>query len=185
MKNIILAIFLFTGFQLMAQTIVPVEQQMNYIRNYTQNGKYFKDVNNVFDKFLGNWKYQTSTDLIEIRIYKKENDNLSNYFEDNLYIRFKYTKNGLVIFNTLDNLNSTQDYFLSLGSLRITTNINKFHMLYLEPGIERGASNLWLDAEYFPNNGTPLLHWNVHYEPMLTTAIAPQMPLNMVFIKQP
>ncbi len=53
--------FCLVGF---GQTIKPVETE-GYQENITVRGVYFKDVNNVLDKFVGTWKYEdTSTNTI-------------------------------------------------------------------------------------------------------------------------
>ena len=180
MKNIIIIIAVFVGLKTNAQYIVPVEQFTNYSYTNTENHHYFKDVNNQFDKFIGNWKYETVTDKVEITIYKEEEVDLGSFYVvDNLYIEFKYTQNGSVIFDTFS---PNRSYLIGGGKFRFPNDTNKCHFLYTEPTQEEYDSFQWLDVEYIPNlSGQSQLKWEVHINDRYT----PQMPLNMIFTKQP
>jgi hypothetical protein len=167
----------------MAQTVTPIESMMTHFRAGTYANRYYKDVKNLFGKFLGNWKYESPTDVVEISIFKKVNYRMSNYYRDGIYMRVKYTKNGLVVFNSLNS--NAADYMISGGSFRAPTNTNKYHMLYLEPNMVPGGAKCWVDISYFLSMGQPQLNWNMYYEPMLDTAVPPILPLQMTFIKMP
>ena len=72
----------------------------------SEEGAYYKDVDNVFDKFVGTWKYQDSNKMFIITLQKKlayYNTNDNNYF-DMLIGEYKYIENGNIIINTLPNL---------------------------------------------------------------------------------
>jgi hypothetical protein len=186
MKNIISIIIVFFCIQASAQYIIPVEQFYNYDHTNVMN-HYFKDVNGVFDKFLGDWKYETSTDKVEITIYKFEDDDDHGmmYLEDEIYIEFKYTQNGVVIYNTFGANKSNWIFGLYF---KYPTNTDKYHLMYQEPGQDRRSMPQYLDIEYIPNTtgGQPQLNWSIYTE--LSAADGedvPKIPLNMVFTKLP
>jgi hypothetical protein len=179
MKNIIITIILFVGLHANAQYIIPIEQMANYTRSNTEYNHYFKDVNHQFDKFLGNWKYETTSELVEITIYKEEGIDLGSlYTVDALYVEFKFTQNGNFIFDTFS---PDRSYLITGTMFRFPDNTNKYHFLYKEPFQEEYDSFQWLDVKYIPNSpGEPQLKWDVHINDTYT----PQMPLNMIFTKQ-
>src|SRR5690606_15835172 len=109
------------------------------------------------------------------------NYQMSNYSRDGLYIRVKYTKNGIVVFNSLNS--SAADYMLSGGSFRVPTNTNKYYLLYLDPNMTPGAAKCWVDISYVSSMAQPQIVCDMYYEPMLDTAIAPILPLQMTFLK--
>ena len=185
MKNIIITIILLFGLKGIAQYNIPVEQFYNY--DYSNfNNHYFKDINGVLNKFIGNWKYQTATDLVKITIYKDEgHDNGSGYLSDELQLKFRYTNNGTVIYDTF--IENSSRYILGLY-FKFPNDTNKYHLFYEEPGQDRQGRFQYLDIEYIPNNtgGQPQLNWVIYTE--LSAAAGenpPIMPLNMVFTKQP
>jgi hypothetical protein len=111
MKKLALILLLMSS-KTKAQSNVPVEQSVNYYLSNNYENHYFKDINGTFDKFIGNWKYENATDLVEISIYKQESraGGIGNSFDDELYIEFKFTQNGVVIFDTFS---ENRTYFIS------------------------------------------------------------------------
>ncbi|WP_395062244.1 DUF6705 family protein [Flavobacterium sp.] len=184
MKNIIKIITIIISLQLNAQTTTPVEQMMTFIRNNNEQNHYFKDVNGVFDKFIGNWKYETATEKVELLIVKVEMVNGQNYYEDVINILFKYTKNNVVIFDTIS---SNINYYIFGEGFWEIDNFNKHHFRYWEPNQDRFGIYQTVDIEYIPVNvGQPQLNWVAKYEPKDSyTASPPEMPMNMVFTKLP
>lgn len=64
---------------------------------------YLKDVNNEFDKFVGEWKYQNGTSELTIKLKKEELYQVSddsNYM-DLLVGEYQYIENGIEKVNTL------------------------------------------------------------------------------------
>ena len=185
MKKLII-IILFIGFQANAQFNIPVEQMQTYLLNRTSNYHYFKDINGVFNKFVGNWRYENGTDLVEISIYKAEyrEGGIVNSFDDELNIEFKFTQNGAVIFNTFG---ENRTYYISGLRFQIPSNTNKYRLLYLEPTQKPLKAYQYVDIEYIPNTsgGQPQLNWDVSSDPKSVSYIPPIMPLNMVFTKLP
>jgi hypothetical protein len=185
MKNLAIVLLLIS-FQAKAQSNLPIEQKVNYTRSSTYQNHYFKDINGVFDKFLGSWKYENATDLLEIRIYKAEfrDTGGQNFYDDELYIEFKYTQNGAVIFNTFG---ENRTYYISGLRFQVPSNTNKYRLLYLEPSQRQFKAYQYVDIEYIPNTigGQPQLNWLVFSDPKSIDYLHPIMPMNMVFTKLP
>ena len=144
MKKTIYIITLLTGSFCFAQeTIIPIEE-----RQYTDdtNGHYyFKDINNVLDKFVGTWKYETTDESLEITFYKVFHESYGNDFTDELDCDFIYIKNGITVFDT-NTINPDDKYFITGGSIRNSTKIN---LVYSEPTSPRDwRASLILD--YIP-----------------------------------
>lgn len=186
MKKIII-IILIIGFHANAQFNIPIEQKLNYTLSRTYQNHYFNDINGVFNKFLGDWKYETATNKVEISIYKAEyrEGGIGNSFDDELYIEFKFTQNGLVIFDTTNNESRT--YFISGLRFETPTNTNKYRLLYLEPTQQQFKAYQYVDIEYIPNtsSGQPQLNWVVFSDPKSVNYIPLIMPMNMVLTKLP
>lgn len=186
MKKIIILLILIS-FKINAQTIIPLEDRLSHILTQTYNNRYFKDVNGHLNKFIGQWKYETAIDKVEITILKRDNEDCGGrYFKDNLEIRCKYTKNGIVEFDT----NAPQDindYNRMLGGLfDEPTNVNKYQFLYSEPNFNP-LNKYYLNIQYVlaPLGGLPQLQWTTSFEPAELDPAPPRLPLNMLFTKVP
>jgi hypothetical protein len=83
-------------------------------------GAYYKDLDNVFDKFVGSWKYTNGSTSLIITFKKKTifYNIYDDYYEDILVGEYKYIENGIEIVNTLPNL--TINYS------------NQFNIIYLD-----------------------------------------------------
>ena len=111
MKNILkIAISLF-AFQISAQTIKPAEQY--YTEDYnTLNNIYFKDINHIYDKFLGTWEYNSGPYYLKVIITKitKEEQGVSSsgrrlrkrkQFFDLIKCDFIYKYSGALVYNVI------------------------------------------------------------------------------------
>lgn len=188
MKNIFKIITVLILNVSFAQTIIPIEQRKN-TTEIDGETYYYKDVNGVYNKFLGNWKYQNSTTnptkIVEITFYKREmvESGMGGYY-DEIFARIKYTENGVVIYNTFpDNqpILNTRDYNIFGSSFKEPNNTNKLNLNYYnEPGL--GGKTGWLNLIYNNSSGVETLNWKV------MTFRDPnnpfKMPYNMVLIKQ-
>jgi len=106
-KLIFLLINILTVFSCKAQ-IIPYESNQNlYVRN---SGEYYKDTNNVFNSFEGEWKWEnTNTNSSLTLIFKKEiaiNDG-SGYTYDLLVGEYQYIENGVELANTLADIDNS------------------------------------------------------------------------------
>lgn len=77
-----------------------------------KNGNYAIDTNNEHDQYIGLWEYNQNGILFQLKIQKKDtvlnkieyNGEISSYnFKDEVVLRYKLVKNGIVIY---DNLNA-------------------------------------------------------------------------------
>jgi hypothetical protein len=188
MKNLITIMALFSLMVVSAQTIIPIEQKKAYQGNEAGQNYYYKDINGVFNKFLGTWKYQNTsvspTEIVEVVFYKKEMEDFSgNYYKDFLYARFKYTKNGQVVFNNLIALmGSPPPLYIFGGFFKDPANTNKIFLQYGEPTDMDDKRKDWLNLEYLP--GTPAkLSWKMEWYPLDENVTAPEMPATMTLTK--
>ena len=91
MKNTVILLFLALGFiSCKAQNIiVPIGSGDDYELN---SNYYLKDVNNEFDKFVGEWKYENGLNTFVIKLKKEEHYQISDNsdYEDLLVGEYKY-----------------------------------------------------------------------------------------------
>ncbi len=152
MKTIIKLLILFIAIQGSAQTEIPLENYYSPENDDKESSAYYyKDVNGVLNKFLGTWRYQSNTELFEItftKIIKKKTG--MGYYKDELTCRYKYIKNGQVIYNTYtmnSTPNSNPDYFIFGKRIR-KEDLNTIKLTYNEPGV-RGAYTDVLVLKHF------------------------------------
>jgi len=104
MKNTILFIIvMIITISCKAQIITDIEDP-----NYPEAGKYYKDINNILDPFVGVYLYTNNTTSFKIILQKKTNSSASNgvFFEDLLIGGYQYIENGIEKVNTLNDLNN-------------------------------------------------------------------------------
>lgn len=110
-----------------AQTIIPLEEAWEYLENNrgnTAKHKYYKDVNNILDKYEGTWEGAYNNKKFTFEITKEEGvkyTSTSLTSRDNLLIQYKVTdiNTGQVIQDKFD----SSVIQLPLGTLQgITAN---------------------------------------------------------------
>lgn len=105
MKRIILSFVFLIMLSCKAQDIVPYgEGNRKFVKN---SGNYYKDTNNLFNTYEGEWKWENSINNSELTfIFKKEENIQSNsgYSYDLLVGEYKYIENGNEVANTLANI---------------------------------------------------------------------------------
>ncbi|MDT0295008.1 DUF6705 family protein [Mesonia ostreae] len=81
----ILYILCFTIFSLSckAQEVVNINQYGSLFNNA---GKYYKDVNNVFDDFVGTWQWQNGSQTFKVTLWKETMDEQLNGNEPSFYM---------------------------------------------------------------------------------------------------
>lgn len=149
MKKFLIIIFLIAFKFAFGQTPIEQESEVQYDR-----GTQFKDVNNVFDKFIGTWLFDNGTDYFKITFYLQEDfdwgdwgPNPSTY--DTIVSRFLYKKNGVTIYDTYNEFPNSiynpsfdhliygyhfSGYVLSIGNtVNQSVNTNKLLLGYSEP----------------------------------------------------
>ncbi len=158
MKKLLFIVLLLMANTIQAQEIIVLENQRGNVNFETKY--YYKDVNGVLDKFLGTWRNQNSNELFEITFTKKIKYDQQNYFIDWLTSRYKYIKNGEVIFDTTPRLQpsgSAPNHNI-FGSMIYADDLNKIKLLYSEPTDEFDYDGV-VHLTYNPNNDT--LEWYI------------------------
>jgi hypothetical protein len=162
MKKIISIISLVTMCIVMqGQTIKPAEQYFDF---NDQNNIYFKDVNNHYNKFLGEWEATDGLHYVKIKITKvpKVEQGISSNgrrmmkirrFIDEIVIECLYKYNGIDIYNTMSNSSNVSNFCVG----QILNNPNKLELIYLEPHIGCGRNRTgWLILNYLSNSNQQL-----------------------------
>lgn len=164
---------------------------------------YFKDVNNYFTNFLGEWLYDDGSTYFKVTFIKKERVRMgyTNTYHDDLACEYLLKVNGTTIYDTYganSNINTSSIANHITGSGIYAFRPNKIDLFYSEPplngGCQRYASgNLLL--EYVPNINNPELIWtrtnNQLYGDTTECSDGTQMdtsefliPANMTLVKQ-
>jgi len=167
--------------------IVPISQ-LGVFGEELDKTYYYKDVDNVFDKFIGTWKFTNATKELIAVVYKTVHQDRSSFYTDGVYIKLKYTDNGITIY---DNLNSTDDNHYVEGCTTYDLSGNKLNLLYQEPTNlpvdDRYPGGPRLKLEYLPCSlgCLPELKWEIDYVLPNNTAVWPyKIPTNLVLTKQ-
>jgi hypothetical protein len=83
---------------------------------YAESNKYYKDLYNDLDRFVGTWLFTNGNTSLTITLQKKVRMQDGNFFEDVLVGGYKYVVNGLTVVNTLpllsNNYSQQQKYTL-------------------------------------------------------------------------
>lgn len=127
MRNIIVLLLVtFFHLQCKAQTIIPVEEVIEYMDSNKEfpKGSYLKDVNNKLDVYIGTWKGIYGDKMFEFTL-SKFTDIRVNIKEDILLMRYLITTtNGSIIEDTrsLPNLNPyvIQGYYIEKSTYALT-----------------------------------------------------------------
>jgi hypothetical protein len=104
MKNFIAISVIFFNLLCMAQTTeLPL-----YNRSIDVPGAYYRDLQNDFERFVGEWKYEEGSNMLIVKIQKKEMQFIDyghiSVYEDYLVAEYRYVENGVEKINTLPNL---------------------------------------------------------------------------------
>ena len=199
MKNIIKIALLFAAVTGYTQQTIPVEVRYEY-NSFEQPKKYFKDLNGVFNKFVGTWKWQNTptnpTKTFEITFYKVEMIDEGNIcFSDELYSKLKYVVDGQIIYDTYQNtygghisgsiISQSLDLNTPQGSFM---GYNFMILHYSEPIIDgrplRKNPTGKLFLEYKNQNNIEKLIWNVECFLDQNDNIPFRIPITMTLIKQ-
>src|SRR5690606_10439727 len=130
--------------------IIPIENEITYRNNETEvpNGTYWKDVNNLFDKYLGTWVGTYNNKNYEF-VVSKYTESFLGITKDRLIIKYKITdSNGNVIINTL---NVPHDDMLVIEGNYLDENGETYHLDYAGENFVCGQNGYVLIAVV--NNG--------------------------------
>ena len=174
MKKYVLILITLFGITAFSQTIKPIETE--WLVDYSEkNDTYFKDVNNVLDKFVGTWRYEdlTTNTVFEVTFSKiLHQERHIDVFYDELSAQFKLTINEVEQYNTYTTpcvncfiargFNSFLESSDALGNL-VTSEVspNMYIGAMAEPAFERNVSASDLKLRYTPSllGDSPTLLW--------------------------
>lgn len=105
MKQIFLILLFTVTLNCKSQTIVALYNGTDDI----VNNPYYKDVDNDFNPFIGEWKWENGTDSWTIQLQKMTMVPRGNSFYDEIFGEYKYIENGQVLVNTLPLVANTSD----------------------------------------------------------------------------
>ncbi|GLB48893.1 DUF6705 family protein [Neptunitalea lumnitzerae] len=141
------------------EIIVPIENQVDFYHNPIEDLLYYKDVNNLLDKFIGTWEVNDGVNYLKISIAKHEHLAMGNKwfknndFEDKLILTIvSFKLNGVVKYTNEAGIG---------GNFVSTENLNAVKLLYREPSLtscfRKKSGNLTL--EVIQNGSTVQLAW--------------------------
>lgn len=189
MKTTIAILMCLTSLVMKAQeTTIPLTQlgSLDETENVTY---YYKDINGDLDKFLGTWKYQVSGKELFVKFYKNVHRESGGTYYDDIYAKFKYTENGIVIYNTLLDTSESSKYKIFGGSI-FEDSLNEISVSYFEPTNipYKGAVNPRLNLEFLPCTTmgcSPQLKWDIFWVRNKDSEQWPfKIPSSLVLTKQ-
>jgi hypothetical protein len=101
---------------------------------HTENGNYAKDLGNERDQYIGTWQYNQNGILFQVKMEKKDqylnkteyNGQVVSYnYRDGIIFRYKLVKNGVVIYDDLN-----QSVFPDGYNASIATKQGGYNYLY-------------------------------------------------------
>lgn len=125
----------------------------------SQQGAYYKDIDNIFDKFSGTWKFQNGQEIFTITLQKKvmKYDADDSIYLDMLIGEYVYTNSsGLTIVNTINNFSQDMAPFENnIGGAVITNreeliNLRGVEMYFRDP--ERLYLNQYILLKFIEGN---------------------------------
>ena len=134
MKNILIVLLNFTMFATLyaqEEQVIPLVKLGEYDEQ-EDVVYYYKDVNGDLNKFLGTWKFEDNTTELIIKIYLNAHADYFGSYYDDIYIKFKYIENGIVIYDTLLDDSESNKYVIFGPSIFEDTR-SKVTLSYFEP----------------------------------------------------
>lgn len=133
------------GLKMNSQILEPIEKKWDYIsmKKGIPDNMYFKDVNNILEKFCGTWKGTYGSKKYEFRVTKYTSDFLK-VKEDKLLIRYIITDLNN---NVIENTTYFPDYSPYVISGRYYNN-NRYYLNYVAKGgncAQSGKINIWVN----------------------------------------
>lgn len=109
-KYCILLLIIVIASSCKAQTILPVENYINYINSgngLPSNVEKVKDINGVLNEFIGEWQGSYNNNNYEVKIYKETVNEVTGIEKDLLKMKYKIIdQSNNIIFNTYLTSNS-------------------------------------------------------------------------------
>lgn len=107
MKKLILILIILPILSCKAQIVAYDSDERVFVPN---SGAYYKDTNNHFNPFIGEWKWENNTNNSSITLIFKKEENIDSgdgFTYDLLVGEYKYVENGLELANTLSQINNS------------------------------------------------------------------------------
>ena len=163
--------------RLLSQEIVmPIERKIELSYNSSNYENYiFKDINNVFEKFLGKWLFKDSFYEINLKIFKYfDKDNR----QDAIFVNMRVIKGNDTLINTLP---FTKENYISGGVFENKKNLNKTTVFFSE------ITEIWscgnqcnVDLTYNNNE----LMWDIEDKKLRFNKTTRLFPNHLKLIKQ-
>jgi len=143
----------------------PLENRVDYSLTEAV-GKYFKDVNGHFNKFIGTWEYNSSDKYLKVQFYKVEAvPTWDDTFYDVLcsFIEYKEKQNGqwITIYNTFG---TPFNYNVIQGSGITKSDPNWITLNYTEPSEGCRQFDGSLNLKYQVGSNPPQFIWERNFE---------------------
>lgn len=185
MKNILFTILTLITISTFAQQDVTVSiHQKGRLEEEDNLTYYYKDLNNDLDKFLGTWKYIDTNKELTVTFYQETNNYCGNS-QDELYAKFTYSENGILVYNTFTNYRPNKKI-----SGAFFDDINKMELFYDEPSTityRRTVNPPILKIEFLGSDnlsGQPLLKWDLEYNTHGNEVWPFRIPKNLILTRQ-
>ena len=153
--------------------------------NIIPSNCYFKDNNNILNKFVGTWVLTKNGNVFTIILNKAVMAPISDYYSDEIQGKYKYIVNGNTLVNTENftgNNSKLKTTFMNFGTEKIA-------LFFYDPERPKIGAKVYLT--YTNVGGVEKLHWELvvtGYLPILLGEPAPQLdfrvPKNCELIKQ-
>jgi hypothetical protein len=186
--TIVNTLIVLLGFACKAQT--PIEPRYSNPDYGYQEGAYYKDLDNDYDRFEGTWEYHNGMDTLKIVLVKREMQYIDNsgysigpsYYQDMLVGEYRYVENGIEKVNTLGYLNINNDplSFNLTGGIIQKYNPNaasgycsgcepgqvKVGLSFSEPGVNIDGIYYYYYFRHFLESGVEKLELTIYYQGM-------------------
>ena len=172
-----LAVIILLSCRLFSQEIImPVERKIKLSYNNPNYENYvFKDINNVFEKFLGKWYFRDNLYNINLEIFKHfDKDNR----QDAIYVNMRVIKGNDTLINTLP---FVKENYITGGVFENENNLTKTTVFFSE------INETWIcghscnvDLTYNDNE----LIWDIEEKKLLFNKTARLFPNHIKFMRQ-
>ena len=158
--------------KLFSQEIIkPVEKESEFLNKHSNQKEYiFKDINNVFEKFLGKWHFEDDSFSVYLQVFKHYDE--ANR-RDGVLIDLRVIKGNDTVIKTLPHL-------IEGGIFEDKNNVNKITVFFSE------VSNVWQCGNSSAVNITwknNMLVWEIEDRELRYNRSARLFPNNITFIK--
>lgn len=169
MRNFIFIVLLSS--KLFSQEIIkPVENELEFLKDSNHKEYIFKDVNNVFEKFLGKWAFKDDSFNIDLQVFKCYDEGNRR---DGVLIDLRVIKDNDTLIKTLPNL-------IAGGIFENKNDLNKILVCFSE------ISNVWQCGRVCDVNITCInntLVWEIDEKQLRFNNSAKLFPNKITFIR--